>query len=307
MLKKLLLILSVLCFSQTSHAYIIHAATYIKTMPGGHTQYVHLLGDLHIKKDCAQQQKDNFIQWIQRFDKQDILVITEDFAYFRPDLQQQYQQDAVSSQRKARKCFLKNLTWLCEEHNIPVYNAEFRETTNKVMDTSLDDFFTKHFIIDEIAQYDDTPLLNEYYKDVLRRIRKHEGIIETYRLSPQRKKLSLIDVFTERVIEDSCVELFDARILHCIHTHAHKKHIFVCAGATHGLQVSLMLDQLGYRQQDTTCAIEPELIEKMRDRNHTADLHIFDKIPEKAINLSDYFRKIYSPALPARGMRRFAR
>lgn len=162
----------------------------------------------------------------------------------------------VNSSFKKRSIPLYHVVSDCKKSGINCYNLEFRHVsaaafTAKIMAV------TGQMIMDsidcvanEITSYNDTPMLNRYYAQVVSRMyADYHNVLEQLR----QYKGAAYDFFKTLSNADKegldykfDFELINARILHQIYTHRNSKHIFVCAGGGHIRAIRSMLSSMGY-------------------------------------------------------------
>ncbi len=153
--------------------------------------------------------------------------------------------------------FLWGLTALCRKLNIAVDNVEFRhESSNFSLAKTSDYMKRQDRIVEEIAAYDDRPVLNDYYEKVLKELddkyseldaclRIHEGSFFSYRL---RSLLGLFPPYN--LYSYSSLNILDLKVLHLL-ADDKKTPTCVCVGGLHADNINEVMPKLGYALVET--------------------------------------------------------
>lgn len=250
-MKNIKIIFFVTLFiTMTLPAYVFQIQTFVKEISPEHTQYVHLLNDVHVEQFVgadlqklaknALKQKRELISVIKKY-APNSLVITEtadahifDALKRMPHLQTLYCPASFS--------FLHTLAYVCEMHKIPAINVDHR--VDHYLKADFNDIISKEqlYVIEQDAinalkKFNDTPALNAYYADIVARI------------SLNQETLAIEIADTEY---PDAADLIDAYALHSIASNTEAQHIFVCLGKGHAQNIRLRLqNDLGFIHSDT--------------------------------------------------------
>jgi rhodanese-related sulfurtransferase len=115
----------------------------------------------------------------------------------------------------------------CFQSQLKQYNSIKRDT---------------HHAINLIQQFNDSSVLNNFYKEALKKAQKHIALVErVLNLNINaREDIPYAELFSG---------LLDCLILHTIHQQKNKKIIFVWAGGAHCSEVEKELTLMGYKQE----------------------------------------------------------
>ena len=210
-------------------------------------QHLVLLGDRHDLFDKADEQSDDFINWLEQRNNPHDVVLTEDIAYFGyvieqakkyfkryaknwdesclQDIQVRYHDEYFASEASA----LSEVGRKLAKKGIRSFNCDFRicePETFTCLDSdwvaflgSLNRFVEKQ-ILDEVHGYDDCPFLNHYYQALS---------FSSYSAEREIKKM--------KEGADESAFFLDARLLHNIFQEQISQEcenvVVVCAGAWH--------------------------------------------------------------------------
>lgn len=232
------------------------------------------ISDLHfIDKDNDQHQSD-FVNSIP--DKENTLVIVEDYIdtssieeYLKKIENTEYRSELLSSRLNNNDGhFLLNLSSICSQSGLKVYNTEYRHLAeaSELSDSKIlirDVKYIQEKIKKEIRgyiSYLNKPIINDTYNTIIQNANKkiqqifgngendnitiHKFLEEVISTAQKEKTKVKADAYTQLVTHDS--ELLDARILNQILT-TDKKKIVVCAGQSHIDQIKVILNDIGYQ------------------------------------------------------------
>lgn len=252
------------------------------------------LGDYHLAANKENQVNDIQQDIIIKFAKElNAIVIVEDgktdIREFKKDPlrynRNTYCEFAVDEPSKTT--LLLGLTMRCQEDGVTVNNVEFRfpdlSTSTQMLVQKLDQIKQK------ISSYDDGPILNSYYHDKLQelyysvekpcknlfmqlgqgsenlatmasKIRYHHSYNRALDYLWQNNGLYVQDdtVFNKIYYIITGVEskLLDLEILHAIAEQKNRRHIIICAGASHLNSIKPALEALGFTRTHTNIPSE---------------------------------------------------
>lgn len=200
------------------------------------------------------QQQQHDILWNASLHGSKVKVWVEDMASF--ELQELFGTCSANmislfkNNPTMKVCSLNGLSLLCKQRQIPCTNVEFRNEHGC------------HDLVYQHATYDDGPLLNALY----------EGLQHVHR-----------DAHNSHLYQ------FDRRLIHNVAS-CKKQHQLVVVGGSHATALSLALPLMGYKLQESTAQVHPNLQKIMDTPQNSTEvtLKCYLTLRLKSKNIEDY-------------------
>jgi hypothetical protein len=222
------------------------------------------LSNLEVK-NLNKEHAFSLMQFSKKFAKNECLFVLEDM--YCPQGKDAFTDKFFSTLRQTNEdsnctnC-MSYINDLNENKNLNIENIEFR---HPVYLYAKGHIFTNQFlneidqITNEIKNYNDHPIANDYYKDLVNTILSDNKEILEILLNNKNKNIDQIeeqfnkeelksfrDNFNNFVFD--YYRLVDAKIIHTILQNKDKKYIFIVAGNNHLERIEKVLNELKYAQ-----------------------------------------------------------
>ena len=248
----------------------------------------------------------------------------------------------VTHERNSCYTPITGLTAYCHQIRVPVHNIEFRTLGSlSLQGFSVDPQTVLSFekkIIEEIEQYNDGPLLNDYYKKKLEEYVKsiekmqllfdicynqnacclQEALEKTVQEINQackvdKERYENLKEHCEKIIIFHDAALLDLRIIHSIYQRVGHGTLFVCAGGWHIENIEPALQKMGFIQKEVVGkkfqeknnrAIEPDIVDVKSyfATNETVKVNRRKELQKKLITQHDIQRKKVNSSLKLTGL-----
>ncbi len=206
-------------------------------------------------KEINKQQADHLINFLKNCDS-NCCVLVEDIT----DIENSgFEKEFVkindeNSDNDTFTSFLTDINELCKQNNIKIINVECRYAGTLYFDSLF--IKTEKFLkalyetINEIKNYNDNPLLNNYYKKLIQEVLNNKKFISILEQNKDKYYDELKELINEKMHEnfffDYC-ELVDAKIMHAIHQNK-DKNVHICVGNMHIKNIENIIKKLNYKK-----------------------------------------------------------
>ncbi|MDR3647310.1 MAG: hypothetical protein P4L22_07240 [Candidatus Babeliales bacterium] len=205
----------------------------------------------------------SLVNFAKQFPKEQSLFILEDMYYpqgkdgftdnFFVNLRQKNEDSNFSNCMSYINDFMKN-------EDLKTENIEFRHAVflyakgHTLTSQFVDSIF---YVMNEIQNYNDNPIANQYYKDLVDSILTNNKELLDLLNNNSTANIDQIEaLFGKEPFRSNFNNfvfdyylLIDAKIIHTILQHSDKKYIFICAGNNHLERMNIVLKALDYNEK----------------------------------------------------------